>query len=71
MKNNTSSPCQTNDEENPISIKKKRMAAVLNRLIENTKDVQFGSVSVLLKIHGGRICDVLYTTSENTREANG
>jgi hypothetical protein len=49
-------------------IKKQKAEAMAGRLVEITGNVRFGSVSVNLKIHDGRIVDVTYTVTESTRE---
>ena len=43
--------------------------AIVARLLSNTADLKFGSVSVTAKIHNGRIMDITYSTTENTRES--
>ena len=42
--------------------------AIVARLLANTADLKFGTVSVTAKIHNGRIKDITYSTTENTRE---
>ena len=42
---------------------------IVARLLANAADLRFGSVSVAVKVHDGRIVEVLYSTTENTREA--
>jgi hypothetical protein len=43
--------------------------AIVARLLVNAADLQYGSVSVTAKIHNGRVVEVLYATTENTRES--
>jgi len=43
--------------------------AMVTRLLSNTAGLQYGSVSVTANIHNGRITNVVYSTTENTREA--
>ena len=42
--------------------------AIVARLLSNTAGLKFGSVSVTAKIHDGRVVEVLYATTENTRD---
>ncbi|GBU27092.1 hypothetical protein R84B8_00614 [Treponema sp. R8-4-B8] len=42
--------------------------AMITRLLVNAAELKFGSVSVTAKVHDGRVTEVLYTTTENTRE---
>jgi hypothetical protein len=42
--------------------------AVVARLLFNTTGLQYGQVSVCLKVHSGRIVDVTHTVTESTRE---
>jgi hypothetical protein len=46
-----------------------KAAAIVARLLSNAAGLQYGSVSVMLNIHNGRITNVIYSTTENTREA--
>jgi len=41
---------------------------VVTRLLANVTDLKFGSASVTVKIHNGRVTDVLYETTESMRE---
>ena len=41
---------------------------IVARLLANTVDLKYGSVSVTAKIHDGRVVEVLYATTENTRD---
>jgi hypothetical protein len=43
--------------------------AIVARLLTNAADLKYGSVSVTAKLHDGRVVEVLYSTTENTREA--
>ena len=45
-----------------------RAEAIVVRLLENAARLRYGSVSVSLKLHDGRIVTVSYSTTENTRE---
>jgi hypothetical protein len=42
--------------------------AIVTRLLTNAADLKFGSVSVTAKIHDGRVVEVVYATTESTRE---
>jgi len=41
---------------------------IVARLLSNAAGLQYGSVSVTAKVHNGRIMDITYSTTENTRE---
>lgn len=43
--------------------------AIVARLLSNATGLKYGSVSVTAKVHDGRIVEVLYATTESTREA--
>jgi hypothetical protein len=43
--------------------------AMVSRLLSSAAGLKYGSVSVVIKIHDGRIVEVLYATTESTREA--
>jgi len=43
--------------------------AIVVRLLSNAAGIKFGSVSITANIHDGRIMNVVYSTTENTREA--
>jgi hypothetical protein len=42
--------------------------AIVARLLTNAAGLKFGSVSVTAKVHDGRVVEVLYATTESTRE---
>jgi hypothetical protein len=42
--------------------------AIVARLLTNVAGLKFGSVSVTAKVHDGRVVEVLYATTESTRE---
>jgi len=42
--------------------------AIVARLLTNAADVKYGAVSVTANIHNGRIMNIVYSTTENTRE---
>ena len=41
---------------------------IVARLLSNVAGLQYGSVSVSVKIHNGRIMDVTHTVTESSRE---
>jgi len=43
--------------------------AIVARLLSNAAGLQYGAVSVTANIHNGRIMCVIFSTTENTREA--
>jgi hypothetical protein len=45
-----------------------RAEAIVTRLLTNAAGLQYGSVSVTAKVHNGRVVEVLYATTENTRD---
>ena len=42
--------------------------ALVARLLSNAAGLQYGSVSVTAKVHNGRVVEVVYSTTESTRE---
>jgi len=42
---------------------------IVARLLTNAADLKYGSVSVTAKVHDGRVVEVVYATTECTREA--
>lgn len=38
------------------------------RLMSNAAGVRFGTASISVKLHDGRVVEVAYSTTENTRE---
>jgi len=45
--------------------------AIVARLLTNAADLKYGSVSVTAKLHDGRVVEVLYATTECTRDERG
>ena len=45
-----------------------RAEAIAARLLTNAAGLKYGSVSVTAKVHDGRVVEVLYATTECTRE---
>ncbi|MDR0474036.1 MAG: hypothetical protein LBH43_10250 [Treponema sp.] len=43
--------------------------AIVARLLSNAAGLKFGSVSVTVKVHSGRIMDVTHTVTESMKEA--
>lgn len=41
---------------------------IAERLCENAARIRYGLVSAELKVHNGRVVDITYSTTENTRE---
>ncbi|MDR0473841.1 MAG: hypothetical protein LBH43_09270 [Treponema sp.] len=42
--------------------------AIVAQLLANAAEVRYGSVSVSAKLHDGRVVEVSYTKTEQTRE---
>jgi hypothetical protein len=42
--------------------------AIVKRLLSNVEGLQYGSVSLTAKVHDGRVTEITYSTTENTRE---
>jgi hypothetical protein len=42
--------------------------AIVARLLTNAAGLRYGNVSVSAKLHDGRVVEVAYSTTENTRE---
>lgn len=47
---------------------RQKVELITDRLFENIAKVKFGSVSVTLRVHSGRIVDVTYSTTESMKE---
>ena len=43
--------------------------AIVARLLSNAAGLRYGSVSVTAKLHEGQVVGVVYSTTENTKEA--
>jgi hypothetical protein len=41
---------------------------IVTRLLANAAGLKYGTVSVSAKLHDGRVVEVAYSTTENTRE---
>ena len=51
------------------SVSQSKAEAIVTRLLANAADLKYGSVSVTAKVHDGRVVEVVYATTESTREA--
>ena len=49
-------------------MKQSKATAIVTQLLANAAKLRFGSVSVSAKLHDGRIVEVTYLTSEQTKE---
>ena len=43
----------------------KKAEAIVERLMANTAELRYGCVAVSIKLHNGRVVQVLYSTTEN------
>jgi len=50
-------------------VNQSKAEAIVARLLTNAAGLRFGSVAVTAKVHDGRVVEVSYATTENTREA--
>jgi hypothetical protein len=41
---------------------------MVTRLLSNMAGLKYGSVSVTAKVHNGRVMEIIYSTTESTRE---
>ncbi len=48
----------------------RKTQTMITRLMANAAGLRYGSVSVTVKLHDGRVVQVSYTTQEHTREQN-
>ena len=49
-------------------MKPSKAELIVARLLANAAEIKYGSVSVTLKLHDGRVVEVAYLTAEQTRE---
>ncbi len=49
---------------------KQKTQTMIAKLLANTAGLRYGSASVTIKIHDGRVVQVSYSTQEHTREQN-
>jgi hypothetical protein len=47
---------------------KLKAAEIAERLLANAGKLRYGTVTVSAKLHDGRLVEVAYSTTENTRE---
>jgi len=47
---------------------KSKVEIMVARLLANAAEVRHGTASVSVKLHEGRVVEVAYSTTENTRE---
>jgi len=51
-----------------MSMNKTKADEIVVRLLANAANLRYGSVSVKIKLHDGRVASVDYFTTTNTRE---
>jgi len=51
------------------SVSQGKAEAIVARLLSNAAEIKFGSVSVTVKIHSGRVMDITHTVTESVKEA--
>ena len=51
-----------------VSMNQKKADAIVGRLMANTAGLRYGCVAVSIKLHDGRVVQVLYSTTENIRD---
>jgi hypothetical protein len=44
------------------------LTAIVKKMAENLNGLRYGSVSVMLKVHEGRIVDINHTVTQTTKE---
>jgi len=49
-------------------VNKSKAEVIVARLLANSIGLKYGTVSVMLKLHDGRVTTVEYNTTESTRE---
>ncbi|MCL1955244.1 MAG: hypothetical protein FWF68_04395 [Spirochaetes bacterium] len=49
-------------------IEKQIAGSIANRLLENISRIKYGQVAVSLRIHSGRLVDIIYTITESMRD---
>jgi len=47
---------------------KSKTEKIVARLLANAAEMMFGTVSVAIKLHSGRVVEITYTTAEQTKE---
>ena len=48
----------------------KKAEAIVGRLMTNTAGLRYGCVTVSIKLHDGRVVQVLYSTTENIKDTS-
>ncbi|GHU30304.1 hypothetical protein FACS1894172_03310 [Spirochaetia bacterium] len=51
-----------------MNANKADLSAIITKIAENLEGLKYGSASVQLRVHAGRVVDVTYTVTERTRE---
>ena len=57
------------EEKTGESMDRVKAIAIVDRLLNSAAGLLFGSVSVTAKVHEGRVVGVVYSTTENLKEA--
>lgn len=55
-------------EKERLKMNSTKAEAIVTQLLTNAANVKYGSVSVMLKLHDGRVVAVTYTKTEHTKE---
>jgi hypothetical protein len=50
-------------------IEKQIAGSIADRLIENVSKIKYGQAAVSLRVHSGRVVDVVYTNTESMRDS--
>jgi len=51
-----------------VAMSKTKAEGIVAQLLANAVDLQYGSVTVTVKMHEGKVATVSYSKTENTRE---
>jgi hypothetical protein len=51
-----------------VNAAKPDLTSIVTKMMENLNSLRFGSTSVMLKVHDGRVVDISYTVTEKTKE---
>ncbi|GHV48349.1 hypothetical protein AGMMS49546_38830 [Spirochaetia bacterium] len=51
-----------------MDLSKTVLIAIVTRMAKNLNGLHYGSASVQLRVHAGRVVDVTYAVTESTRE---
>jgi hypothetical protein len=49
-------------------IDKQIAGSITDRLLENVSRINYGQVAVSLRVHSGRLVDIIYTITESMRD---